>query len=71
MNEASSRSHAVFTLTVVEERDSNISEQAIRKTSKINIVDLAGSERADDASDIYTVLSDLLTDCRLVPRERG
>ena len=62
MNEASSRSHAVFTLTVVEERDSNISEQAIRKISKINIVDLAGSERADDASDIYTVLSDLLTD---------
>ena len=47
MNEASSRSHAVMTITVVEERKSDKVDKLVKKTSKIHIVDLAGSERAD------------------------
>lgn len=48
MNEVSSRSHAVFTLTI-EQTQWRESDQSIasRKRSKIHFIDLAGSERAD------------------------
>lgn len=42
MNETSSRSHAVFTLTVTQ-RKNDVPD----RVSKISLVDLAGSERAD------------------------
>ncbi|KAH8265672.1 hypothetical protein KR044_010640, partial [Drosophila immigrans] len=42
MNETSSRSHAIFTLTVVATRKTG---QKAVTTSKFNLVDLAGSER--------------------------
>ncbi|XP_062139197.1 chromosome-associated kinesin KIF4 isoform X2 [Drosophila sulfurigaster albostrigata] len=42
MNETSSRSHAIFTLTVVATRKTG--QQSVT-TSKFNLVDLAGSER--------------------------
>jgi len=47
MNEASSRSHAVMTITVVEQTFNEKTNKLVKKTSKIHIVDLAGSERAD------------------------
>ncbi|KAJ2724132.1 hypothetical protein GGI07_002167 [Coemansia sp. Benny D115] len=50
MNEASSRSHAVFTITVARRttlsKDSG-DQQATERISRISLVDLAGSERAD------------------------
>ncbi|KAJ2638093.1 hypothetical protein GGF40_001905 [Coemansia sp. RSA 1286] len=55
MNEASSRSHAVFTI-VVTRRTSSVNEsaekgeeqqQVTERVSRISLVDLAGSERAD------------------------
>ncbi|XP_041451742.1 LOW QUALITY PROTEIN: chromosome-associated kinesin KIF4 [Drosophila obscura] len=42
MNETSSRSHAIFTLTVVS---SKLDGSKVVTTSKFNLVDLAGSER--------------------------
>ncbi|XP_034124397.1 chromosome-associated kinesin KIF4 isoform X1 [Drosophila guanche] len=42
MNETSSRSHAIFTLTVVS---SKLEGRKVVTTSKFNLVDLAGSER--------------------------
>ena len=45
MNETSSRSHAVFTLTVTQKRHDTETKMAGEKVSKISLVDLAGSER--------------------------
>jgi hypothetical protein len=47
MNEASSRSHAVLTISVVEQQNSLNTDKVLKKSCKIHIVDLAGSERAD------------------------
>ncbi|KAL9098319.1 MAG: hypothetical protein Q9163_006002 [Psora crenata] len=46
MNETSSRSHAVFTLTVTQKRHDIETKMAGEKVAKISLVDLAGSERA-------------------------
>ncbi|XP_060793866.1 kinesin-like protein KIF1C isoform X2 [Neoarius graeffei] len=46
MNEASSRSHAVFTLIFSQRRRDLITNLTTEKVSKISLVDLAGSERA-------------------------
>ena len=45
MNEMSSRSHLILTLTVntVDERDGSMT------SAKLNLVDLAGSERVKDS----------------------
>ena len=43
MNEASSRSHAIFTLVL--ETEGRVDGNLVTKTGKINLVDLAGSER--------------------------
>ena len=44
MNETSSRSHSIFTLTVEASHKDNHGEEHIR-VGKLNLVDLAGSER--------------------------
>lgn len=46
MNETSSRSHAVFTLTVTQKRHDVETSMNTEKVAKISLVDLAGSERA-------------------------
>lgn len=46
MNETSSRSHAVFTLTVTQKRHDTETTMDTEKVSRISLVDLAGSERA-------------------------
>ncbi|KAI1003783.1 Kinesin-like protein [Podosphaera aphanis] len=46
MNETSSRSHAVFTLTLTQKRQDTKTNMAMEKVAKISLVDLAGSERA-------------------------
>ncbi|OWP01733.1 hypothetical protein B2J93_2325 [Marssonina coronariae] len=46
MNETSSRSHAVFTLTLTQKRYDTESKMSLEKVAKISLVDLAGSERA-------------------------
>ncbi|SZF04470.1 unnamed protein product [Blumeria hordei] len=46
MNETSSRSHAVFTLTLTQKRIDVGTKMAMEKVAKISLVDLAGSERA-------------------------
>ena len=46
MNETSSRSHAVFTLTLTQHRHDVETSLNTEKVAKINLVDLAGSERA-------------------------
>ncbi|EEH43801.2 uncharacterized protein PADG_00090 [Paracoccidioides brasiliensis Pb18] len=46
MNETSSRSHAVFTLTVSQKRHDTETTMDTEKVSRISLVDLAGSERA-------------------------
>ncbi|KAL0254394.1 hypothetical protein SLS55_009869 [Diplodia seriata] len=46
MNETSSRSHAVFTLTLTQKRHDNETNMDTEKVAKISLVDLAGSERA-------------------------
>lgn len=46
MNETSSRSHAVFTLTVTQKRHDVETSMDTEKVAKISLVDLAGSERA-------------------------
>ena len=46
MNETSSRSHAVFTLTVTQRRHDEETRMDTEKVAKISLVDLAGSERA-------------------------
>eukprot|EP01065_Artemidia_motanka_P021041 TRINITY_DN2507_c3_g1_i1.p1 TRINITY_DN2507_c3_g1~~TRINITY_DN2507_c3_g1_i1.p1 ORF type:complete len:1422 (+),score=495.62 TRINITY_DN2507_c3_g1_i1:66-4331(+) len=48
MNEQSSRSHAIFTLTLTQTRTFDSAGASVEKevVSKINLVDLAGSERA-------------------------
>ena len=46
MNETSSRSHAVFTLTVTQKRHDVETRLDTEKVAKISLVDLAGSERA-------------------------
>ncbi|KAK3547802.1 hypothetical protein QTP86_031443, partial [Hemibagrus guttatus] len=46
MNEASSRSHAVFTLIFSQRHRDIITNLTTEKVSKISLVDLAGSERA-------------------------
>ncbi len=46
MNETSSRSHAVFTLTVTQRRHDVETRMDTEKVAKISLVDLAGSERA-------------------------
>eukprot|EP00644_Phytophthora_capsici_P005208 jgi/Phyca11/558296/estExt2_Genewise1.C_PHYCAscaffold_10964 len=47
MNPVSSRSHAVFTITITQTSFDPISQCANDKTSKISMIDLAGSERAN------------------------
>jgi kinesin family member 1 len=46
MNETSSRSHAVFTLTLTQKRHDSETNMDTEKVAKISLVDLAGSERA-------------------------
>lgn len=46
MNETSSRSHAVFTLTLTQKKQDTETKMAAEKVAKISLVDLAGSERA-------------------------
>lgn len=46
MNETSSRSHAVFTLTVTQKRHDVETQMDTERVAKISLVDLAGSERA-------------------------
>jgi kinesin family protein 1 len=46
MNETSSRSHAVFTLTLTQKKHDTETNMAMEKVAKISLVDLAGSERA-------------------------
>ncbi len=46
MNETSSRSHAVFTLTLTQRRHDRETNMDSEKVAKISLVDLAGSERA-------------------------
>ncbi|KAK6431248.1 hypothetical protein LTR95_012592 [Oleoguttula sp. CCFEE 5521] len=46
MNETSSRSHAVFTLTLTQKRHDAETNMDTEKVAKISLVDLAGSERA-------------------------
>lgn len=46
MNRESSRSHAVFTMTL--ESKETINEVVNIRTSQLNLVDLAGSERQKD-----------------------
>lgn len=46
MNETSSRSHAVFTLTLTQKRHDVETSLDTEKVAKISLVDLAGSERA-------------------------
>lgn len=46
MNETSSRSHAVFTLTLTQRRHDVETNMDTEKVAKISLVDLAGSERA-------------------------
>ncbi|KAJ9656995.1 hypothetical protein H2198_004595 [Neophaeococcomyces mojaviensis] len=46
MNETSSRSHAVFTLTLTQKRHDTETNMDSEKVAKISLVDLAGSERA-------------------------
>jgi kinesin family protein 1 len=46
MNETSSRSHAVFTLTLTQKRRDVETSMSGEKVAKISLVDLAGSERA-------------------------
>lgn len=47
MNETSSRSHAVFTLTLTQKRHDSETSMDTEKVAKISLVDLAGSERAN------------------------
>ncbi|KAK5127735.1 hypothetical protein LTR08_004216 [Meristemomyces frigidus] len=47
MNETSSRSHAVFTLTLTQKRHDAETNLSTEKVAKISLVDLAGSERAN------------------------
>ena len=47
MNLTSSRSHAVFSITVTQIE--TIEEDELSKVSRVNLVDLAGSERSDAA----------------------
>ncbi|KAI8321537.1 kinesin-domain-containing protein [Martensiomyces pterosporus] len=47
MNEASSRSHAVFTIVLTRRTHSRSLDQISERTSRISLVDLAGSERAN------------------------
>lgn len=46
MNETSSRSHAVFTLTLTQKWHDEETKMDTEKVAKISLVDLAGSERA-------------------------
>lgn len=46
MNETSSRSHAVFTLTLTQKRHDVETNMDAERVAKISLVDLAGSERA-------------------------
>ncbi|KAF2675124.1 kinesin family protein [Microthyrium microscopicum] len=46
MNETSSRSHAVFTITLTQKRHDVETRMDTEKVAKISLVDLAGSERA-------------------------
>jgi kinesin family protein 1 len=46
MNETSSRSHAVFTLTLTQKRRDVTTSMSGERVAKISLVDLAGSERA-------------------------
>ncbi|KAF2705382.1 kinesin family protein-like protein [Pleomassaria siparia CBS 279.74] len=46
MNETSSRSHAVFTLTLTQKQHDVKTSMSGEKVAKISLVDLAGSERA-------------------------
>ncbi|KAJ1945436.1 Kinesin-like protein kif1b, partial [Linderina macrospora] len=47
MNEASSRSHAVFTIVLTRRTHNEALGQVTERTSRISLVDLAGSERAN------------------------
>ena len=49
MNATSSRSHAVFTMTLTQTETGKEDGEEHSKVSKINLVDLAGSERSDVA----------------------
>ncbi|KAF1982423.1 kinesin-domain-containing protein [Aulographum hederae CBS 113979] len=46
MNDTSSRSHAVFTLTLKQIQHSLSNDETVERTARMRLVDLAGSERA-------------------------
>ncbi|KAK3082004.1 hypothetical protein LTS18_008719 [Coniosporium uncinatum] len=46
MNDTSSRSHAVFTLTLRQIQHSLSTDETVERTARMRLVDLAGSERA-------------------------
>ena len=56
MNETSSRSHAVFSITLTQRR--NIVGLDTEKTAKISLVDLAGSERVHSTGAVGTRLKE-------------
>lgn len=47
MNATSSRSHAIFQITLTQRRLDPVTQMTAEKVSKISLVDLAGSERAN------------------------
>lgn len=47
MNQTSSRSHAVFTITLKQIQHSLTDDETIERTARMRLVDLAGSERAN------------------------
>jgi hypothetical protein len=47
MNQTSSRSHAVFTITLKQIQHSLTNDETIERTARMRLVDLAGSERAN------------------------
>lgn len=64
MNELSSRSHAVFIITIEQmyENNSTESEGKTCKVAKLNIVDLAGSERVN----VSGAMGERLKECQSI-----
>lgn len=58
MNESSSRSHAIFSLTLVQRRHDAQTGFDTEIVSKISLVDLAGSERANSTGATGTRLKE-------------
>jgi kinesin family protein 1 len=58
MNVSSSRSHAIFTITLTQRRHDNELNLDTERVSRINLVDLAGSERANSTGATGTRLKE-------------